>query len=109
VTGDDGNAGMRAQAVEVGPAAGTGVGDVWQVRVSDVAYRGAGRAVVRAAVAWIITGGCPSSIVLHPTTVLSNTIGLFPSCVLFGSCARDDGPWSVFPDHRPPSAFGLSF
>src|SRR2546430_4677817 len=39
---------MRAQAVDGGPAAGTGVSDVWQVRVSDVAYRGAGRAVVRA-------------------------------------------------------------
>ena len=48
MTADDGNAGMWAQAVEVGATAGTGVGDVRQVRVSDVANRGAGRAVVRA-------------------------------------------------------------
>ena len=48
MTGDNGNAGVRAQAIEVRATAGTGVGDVRQVRVSHVAYCRTGRAVVRA-------------------------------------------------------------
>src|SRR5207249_10101821 len=37
--------------------------------------------VISSTVAWIITGGWPSSIILHPPTVPSKTIGLFCSCV----------------------------
>src|SRR5215469_7279798 len=61
----------------------------WPGRAFGLASR---NRFISSTVAWIIAGGCPSSIILHPPTVPSNTIALFASCVLFESCARDDGP-----------------